>query len=181
MDRELLDSAQHKLRLARYHGATLLAVLAQHPPDDVENDLRIAMEAHLEGLAYAGTAAAEKTIRSLDPAAIGERVPIHVMIQTAVAGNRSPDVAAFARSFEGWWVGRGQRNRFAQAARDLRNDAAHATYTKTSNGPQWAMRIRGGRGAISLDDFAQGYLNELDSLQRLVNEAEQLAVAEARA
>lgn len=181
MDAALIDSAQHKLRLARYHGATLLAVLAQHPPDDVENDLRIAMEAHLEGLAYTGTAAAEKTIRALDPAAIAERASIQEMIRVAVGGDRSADVVAFARRFEGWWVGRGRATRFSQVARDLRNDATHATYTKTPNGPGWEMRIRGGRGAIPLSDFAQGYLDELDSLQDLVNEAAQLAVAEARA
>ncbi len=64
---ELLDSARHKLRLAGYHGPALLHILELHPTEDFEDDRRIEMEAHLEGLAYQGTAAAEKTLRSIDP------------------------------------------------------------------------------------------------------------------
>ena len=47
---ELLDSARHKLRLARYHAAALVRVLEQHPTEDLDDPLRVAMEAHLEGL-----------------------------------------------------------------------------------------------------------------------------------
>jgi hypothetical protein len=51
---DLLDSAWHKLRLAAYRAQALLDVLGLHPTED---------KAHLEGLAYTGTAAAEKTLR----------------------------------------------------------------------------------------------------------------------
>lgn len=34
------------------------------------------MEAHLEGLAYTGTAAAEKTLRSIDLEAMSDQMPI---------------------------------------------------------------------------------------------------------
>ncbi len=57
---ELLDSARHKSRLAGYHARALVDVLALQPTEDIDNDRRIEMEAHLEGLAYTGTAAAEK-------------------------------------------------------------------------------------------------------------------------
>ena len=170
----LLDSARHKLRLARYHGETLIAVLQQHPPDDLENELRVALEAHLEGLAYTGTAAAEKTIRSVDPESVSERLPIQEMIRAALRAGPSEDAVAVIRSFEGWWVGRGRQIRCAQAARDLRNDAAHASYAKTQDGPQWQMSIRGGRD-IELMTFATNYLDELADFQGVVDQAERLA------
>jgi hypothetical protein len=73
---ELLDSARHKLRLAHYHAAALLRVLEQHPTEDLDDPRRMAMEAHLEGLAYTGTAAAEKTLRSLDVEAMSDQMPM---------------------------------------------------------------------------------------------------------
>lgn len=176
----LLDSARHKLRLARYHGETLLAVLAQDPPDDPEHELRTALQAHLEGLGYTGTAAAEKTIRSVAPDAIPQHDSIDRMILAARRCELDDGQQAFVGRFESWWVGRGQPTRFAQAARDLRNDAAHAAYVKGPNRARWQMRIRGGRGPIDLDTFARGYLDEVAALGLLVDEAEQLATAAAR-
>lgn len=177
---ELLDSASHKLRLARYHGDTLIAILRQEPPDDLEDDLRVGLEAHLEGLAYTGTAAAEKTIRSVSPELIPEQGSIQNMILAATRADLAPEAAAFVQEFSAWWVGRGRRTRYAQAARDLRNDAAHTFYGKTQRGPRWRMTIRGGRGPIDLTSFAEGYLEELDALAELVARAEQLAAQAAQ-
>jgi hypothetical protein len=73
---ELLDSARHKLRLAHYHAAALLRVLEQHPTEDLDDPRRIAMEAHLEGLAFTGTAAAEKTLRPRPESSINGSIPI---------------------------------------------------------------------------------------------------------
>ncbi len=47
----LLDSARHKLRLARYHADTLLGILEQRPHNGPDEPLRVPLEAHLEGLA----------------------------------------------------------------------------------------------------------------------------------
>jgi hypothetical protein len=85
---ELLDSARHKLRLSHYHGAALVRVLEQHPTEDLIDPRRIAMEAHLEGLAYTGTAAAEKTLRSIDPEAMSDQMPIQQMLRTVKADGR---------------------------------------------------------------------------------------------
>jgi hypothetical protein len=179
---ELLNSARHKLRLARYHGATLANVLAASPPDDPEDDLRIALEAHLEGLAYTGTAAAEKTLRSVNPEAFdGQQASVERMVRTLVTPDLDDDTRAFLRGFEGWWVGRGRQTHYAQAARDLRNDAAHTFYDKTpdGNGRLWFMHIRGGRGSVEIEAFRVGYLQELGLLEPLVAQAEALAAAVA--
>jgi hypothetical protein len=176
---ELLTSARHKLRLARYHGSTLANILGAGPPDDPEDDVRIAFEAHLEGLTYTGTAAAEKTIRSIAPDAIRGQQAVERMVQAALGGGLDRESEAFVRRFESWWVGRGQQHRFAQAARDLRNDAAHAFYGKTPNGLRWQMTIRGGRGPLDIENFRVGYLGELDRLEQLVVEAEALPAAAA--
>ena len=177
---ELLDSARHKLRLARYHATALGNVLAAVPPDDPEDELRVALEAHLEGLAYTGTAAAEKTIRSLAADEIQGQKSVEQMLVFVIrdAGLEEDDLA-FARRFESWWVGRGRNSRYAQAARDLRNDAAHAFYGKTLDGPDWVMSFRNGNDQIEIGGFIQGYLDELEELEQLVGEAEALAAAEA--
>lgn len=71
---ELLDSARHKLWLAAYHTRALRQALERHPTEGLEDPARIEMEAHLEGLAYTGTSAAEKTLRSIDPEAMQEQI-----------------------------------------------------------------------------------------------------------
>ena len=173
---ELLNSARHKLLLARYHAEALLDVLAQHPQDRPSEPLRVPLEAHLEGLAYTGTAAAEKTIRSVDP----DRIPSHASIAQMIRATRAPELSdeqrAFAGEFENWWTGRERGTRYAEVARDLRNDAAHDVYEKAPDGSRWRMRI-GNRGPVPLDDFAHGYVRELDELELLVAHAEELAEA----
>jgi hypothetical protein len=169
---ELLDSARHKLHLASYHAEALAGVLAQNPRDGADEPLRIVLEAHLEGLAHTGTAAAEKTIRSFDPANIPDRSSIAQMIRAAL-GLPGAEEQALAREFESWWTGR-ERTRYAEIARDLRNDAAHDVYEKAPDGPRWRMRI-GNREPISIDEFARGYADELVELERLVTRAEELA------
>ena len=175
---ELLDSAQHKLRLAHYHAETLLGILAQHPHDGPDEPLRAPLEAHLEGLAYTGTAATEKTIRSVDPNGIPSMAPIQRMIIEAKAERQTPATRAFAGEFENWWVGRQRGTRFAQVARDLRNDAAHRVYEMAPDGPRWRMELSQGR-PIAIDDFANGYLLELEELETLVGSAEELAAVAA--
>jgi hypothetical protein len=174
---DLLDSARHKLGLAAYHADSLLGILAQHPHDGPDEPLRLPLEAHLEGLAYTGTAAAEKTIRSLDPTAIADRASIAQMIRTAV-GLESADEVDLARDFETWWTGRQRGTRYAEVARDLRNDAAHDVYEKAPDGPRWRMRL-GNREPIFLDEFTNGYVGELDELELLIARAEHLADAAA--
>lgn len=170
---QLLDSSRHKLRLARYHAEALLAILAQEPRDDPDHALRVPLEAHLEGLAYTGTAAAEKTIRSLGPDRIPERSSISQMILAARACESEPE-QALARDFETWWTGRERGTRYAEVARDLRNDAAHDVYDKMRNGRRWTFRMDR-RHPILIDEFAQQYLQELAELEVLVTRAEDLA------
>lgn len=116
------------------------------------------LQAHLEGLAYTGTAAAEK-IRSLDPDRIPERCSIAQMIRAGLACEAEPE-KALARDFESWWTGRERGTRYAEIARDLRNDAAHDVYDKMLNGRRWTMRMDG-RPPILLDEFAQQYRSSL--------------------
>src|ERR1700758_1205042 len=94
---DLLDSAHHKLRLARYHADSLRDILAQHPHDGPDEPLRVPLEAHLEGLAYTGTAAAEKTLRSLDPDGIRSQASIEQMIRSLKDTARPAEEQAFAR------------------------------------------------------------------------------------
>jgi hypothetical protein len=178
--RALLDSARHKLALARYHAESLRDILAQHPHDGPNEPLRVPLEAHLEGLAYTGTAAAEKTLRSLDPAGIMGEASIEQMVRMLKAPERPEEDQAFARDFEAWWMRPGERWRYAQVARDLRTDAAHDVYEKGRDGPRWRMRLER-RPPIPLDDFLAGYLRELDELEALLARAEDLARAPARA
>src|SRR6266542_3363893 len=156
---EFLTSARHKLRLAGYHRQALLNVLELHPTEDVEDERRIEMEAHLEGLAYTGTAAAEKTLRSVDPDTCREQMPIHEMIAAVKARERPPEEQEFGRSFEQWWFGSDQ---IAVVARDLRNDAAHRVYEKSPDGPLWRMEI--GRRVVPLAEFAERFGDHLELL-----------------
>jgi hypothetical protein len=149
---ELIDSAQHKIRLARYHAEALLNVLEQRPPDDPEEQLRIALEAHLEALAYTGTAAAEKTIRSVDTENIGSHARIEEMIRVAKREEGSRR-AEFGRLFERWWMGADRGTRNAQTARELRNDAAHSLQLSAkycpNGGPAFATGHQGVRAHTS--------------------------------
>lgn len=162
--------------VARWHAAELQRVLEGYVPDDLDDPRRVALEGHLEGLAYMGTAAAEKIIRSLDPDALPDEGNIQSMIRSA---KELPNPAArdLASQFETWWMQRGRPTRYAQAARDLRNDATHSTYEKTAQGERWGMTIRGRRERIELSEFARGYLVELDELTEIIADADQLAVA----
>lgn len=174
--RDLLDSAQHKLRLARYHGEALLDILAQHPHDGEDEPLRVPLEAQLEGMAYTGTAAAEKTIRALGPdRGDDDHMSIEHRIRAAKAGPSAGE-RLLASDFETWWMGRQRGTRVAQTARDLRNDAAHDVYEKAPDTIQWRVRIRNSQ-PVSLDDFARGYQAELDELAQLVERALELPVA----
>lgn len=163
------------LTVARYcrRVVAVVAVLEQHPPDDSEDALRIALEAHLEGLAYAGTAAAEKTIRSVDPDHLRSDTSVENMIRTLRARKDSPE-ASFAGAFEKWWSGRNRGTRWAQTARDLRNDASHSFYEKGPGTGDWLMVIRD-RNPIFLNVFTIEYLQELEELAALVADAEQVA------
>lgn len=172
---ELLDSARHKLRLAGYHAAAVLRVLEQQPTGNLDDARRIEMEAHLEGLAYTGTAAAEKTLRSIDPEAMSDQMPIQQMLRTVKADGRPDAERNFGRAFERWWFGEGQ---VAWFARELRNDAAHRVYEKAPDGPLWRMEIAD--RAIAVADFAEGYSGHLAGLADLVERAAQLAVAQRR-
>jgi hypothetical protein len=124
---ELLDSARHKLRLAGYHGPALLHILELHPTEDLEDDRRIEMEAQLEGLAYQGTAAAEKTLRSIDPESMGVQMSIEQMLVFVKADARPAAAREFGAVFGRWWQAEDQ---VAWVARELRNDAAHRVYEK---------------------------------------------------
>jgi hypothetical protein len=174
---ELLDSARHKLRLARYHADAVRAVLVQHPSEDPEDALRVALEAHLEGLAYTGTAAAEKTLRSLDPDALSDpRLDIASMLRIAKADVYPGATRDLASRFERWWYGAAPNGaRYAPIARDLRNDAAHRVYEKAPDGPAWRMEITGQRDPILLADFVAGYEQALDQLDQLVSAVEEIA------
>jgi hypothetical protein len=172
---ELLDSARHKLQLAAYHRRALLNVLELHPSEELEDERRIEMEAHLEGLAYTGTAAAEKTLRSIDPEALSaEQMSVERMIRIVRTEGRPPEEREFASRFNGWWFAEEQ---VAVVARDLRNDAAHRVYEKAPDGPLWRMDI--GQRTVPLADFAERYSAHLESLVDLVERAEQLAGAHA--
>lgn len=133
------------------------------------------MEAHLEGLAFAGTAAAEKTLRSIDPDAMREQMPIHEMLRVVKADGRASDERSFGSDFERWWFG---ERRVAAVARDLRDDGAHRVYEKAPDGPLWRMEIAG--RTITLSEFAERYGAHLDGLAELVERAAELAFAEVR-
>jgi hypothetical protein len=172
---ELLDSTRHKLRLAAYHAQALVNVLAMHPSEDIDDNRRIEMEAHLEGLAYTGTAAAEKTLRSIDPDAMRDQMPIQEMLRVAKAADRPAEEREFGGRFERWWFGERQ---VAAVARDLRNDAAHRVYEKAPDGPLWRMEISG--RTIPLAEFVDRYEAHLRQLAELVERAEHLALTATR-
>jgi hypothetical protein len=155
----LLDSARHKILLAGYHAKALTHVLALSPTEDADDPRRIEMEAHLEGLAYTGTAAAEKTLRTLDPAGMPNQIPVEGMIRHLRQGAASESVTSFVGRFERWWFDSGRG--LAPTARDLRNDSAHRVYAKSPDGPGWRMEITGRHEPILLSDFASDYLNDL--------------------
>lgn len=171
----LLDSAQHKLRLAGYHAPALRRALERDPTEDLDDETRIEMEAHLEGLAYTGTAAAEKTLRSIDPEAMREQMPIEQMLRIVKANERSEEEREFGRAFERWWFA---ENQVAWLARELRNDAAHRVYEKAPDGPLWRIEIA--NRTMALAEFGERYSAHLGDLARLVERATELAMAGVR-
>jgi hypothetical protein len=152
----------------------VLGILDQHPHDDPLDPLRVPLEAHLEGLAYTGTAATEKTIRSVDPDGIASHVSIEQMIRAVKADAQPREHQEFGHDFEAWWMGAQRGTRYAQTARDLRNDAAHDVYEKSPEGPRWQMRLER-RRPVALDQFALGYSQELNELEALLVRTEELA------
>lgn len=153
-------------------------MVVQHPTEDADDPLRIALEAHFEGLAYAGTAAGEKTLRSLDPDAFGsDSLPIHTMIEIAKRERYPVEIRDFARRFETeWWFGQVDGVCWPPIARDLRNGAAHRIYEKAPDGPAWRFTLAGRRAPILIEDFLGGYLASLQALEQLIGSAEQIAV-----
>lgn len=167
---KLLDSARHKLRLAAYHHGALLAVLELHPTEGLEDARRIEMEPHLEGLAYTGTAAVEKTLRSLVVQATGAQMWVEGMIRILRGRDLPREEQELGGAFNDWWYAAAQ---VAAVARELRNDAAHRVYEKAPDGLLWRIEI--GQRVLPLRDFAERYGTHLESLAALIDRAEQLA------
>lgn len=166
---EYLVAASNKLDVTRYH----IDRLRRITPDD--ESARIPIQAHIEGILYAGAAAADQIAEALN-------LLLHLEISNVTperlfesVGGAQCDVTGLRRCvehFEAW-----ARRRLVRNARELRRRATHHYYDKTHSGERgWFLEeveIRGAaepyRGRRDVHSYCEAFARELDALQAMID------------
>jgi hypothetical protein len=161
-----LIGAIRKVAMARFHSREIGVLL--DGPDTGE----IALQAHFEGLVYAGVSAEEKLMRSLELLTAGE------------TGARTNRVIGRLRGHSeterlGQWLARWAAYRFDDVnlvgeARAIRNVATHEFYDRRvgTDGDEWYFQVRRGRVVYSgsVRRFAAAYGAHVDELGEIARE-----------
>jgi hypothetical protein len=162
---ELLTGALRKIAIVSFHARGLGRVLEDVTPYE------IALQAHFEGLLYAGVSAEEKlTI------ALGHLSGIDSGGDTKLLGRRlrdRPELADLGRPILDWVGQREDNKTLADEARTLRNAATHRFYDKTG-GPhgEWhyQVEVRPGHFADGmLLEFAEAYARHVGGLGAIID------------
>lgn len=170
---EYLEAARCKVDIAAYHHARLSETLEDYPPD------KTSLQAHFEGLFYAGVAAYEKLIPGLalaagmDETARPAEVIRHLKEEEATR--------ELGRAVEVWKDARGENGRgILDEANEIRNAATHRFYDKQQGAPgHWAYsvaessRIRRRRDSM-LAEFSEEWLGHVTELLPLIEAAREL-------
>jgi hypothetical protein len=161
---ELLTGALRKVAITQYHARELGRVLDEAHPYE------IALQAHFEGLIYAGVSAEEKlaiALSLLTDAGSGK--------DTKLLARRlleRPDLQDLGGQIRAWLGHRELDKMLAGEARTLRNAATHSFYDKRG-GPQgeWHYEVEVRRGHFVdglLFEFSEAYARHVERLEPII-------------
>jgi hypothetical protein len=167
---EYLEAARCKVAIAGFHHEKLEQTLRAYPPD------KTALQAHFEGLFYAGVAAFEKLIPGL-AVLIGfaeSARPAEVIAQLKTVAESH----AIGRELELWTYARSHHATVIwDEANDIRNAATHRFYDKQQGPPghfaysvAQAYRIRRRRDGM-LAEFSQEWIAHVRELLPIIEGA----------
>lgn len=165
---EYLEAARCKVAIASFHHENLEQALREYPPD------KTALQAHFEGLFYAGVAAFEKLIPGL--AVIigfaGTARPAEVIAQLKSVAESH----VIGRELELWTYAQSDHATVIwDEANDIRNAATHRFYDKQQGPPGHfaysvarAYRIRRRRDGM-LAEFSQEWISHVRKLLPIID------------
>jgi hypothetical protein len=163
--REYLFAAARKVAITRYHRDCLMSILQTWPTDE------IALQAHFEGVFYAGSAASEK---------IASAIAILIGIEPGdtrrvVRQLKEVDAtSALAGELERWRYARADGKVIVDEGEDLRNAATHEFQEKRHAAPgDWFYSVRDSKGdgawrSGRVDEFPSTYADHIDALEAII-------------
>lgn len=171
--REHLIAASRKVAITRYHVDRLQEALVEWPAD------LDALQAHFEGVFYAGVAATEKIVAALYllfDGLTGQEPDTDI---GRVIRRLKDDAERYelGRALERWRYGRIGDKTFFEEARDIRNAATHEFSEKRHAPPgQWFYSVRnrddraGQWRSGRIDEFPAAYADHIAWLEPLIRE-----------
>jgi hypothetical protein len=161
---ELLTGALRKVAITQYHARELSRVLEDASPYE------IALQAHFEGLIYAGVSAEEKLAIALSLLTdTGSDKDTKLLARRLLDRPELQDLGVKIRD----WLGHREVDKtLSDEARTLRNDATHRFYDKRG-GPQgeWHYEVEVRRGHFVdglLVEFSEAYARHVERLEPLI-------------
>lgn len=160
---EFLNGALRKVAIAQYHARELARVLEE------ANPYEIALQAHFEGVLYAGISAEEKLTQALGKLAgvdCGDDTK-----QLVRALRRQTEIEQLGGRISRWLTAREDDKTLAEEARTLRNAATHHFYDKRG-GPhsEWHYQVETRPGQFRhglVLEFAEAYARHVDELRAI--------------
>jgi hypothetical protein len=160
---ELLTGALRKIAVAVYHARELARVLEEG------NVYEIALQAHFEGLLYAGVSAEEKLASALSSLAGTDSGPdTKLLMRRLQSQTEKAELGGLLRE---WLRHREMGKTLADEARTLRNLATHRFYDKRG-GERGEWHYSGEDRGQHLDglvlDFSEAYARHVERLEPIV-------------
>lgn len=159
----LLTGALRKIAIASYHARELARVIEEG------NVYEIALQAHFEGLLYAGVSAEEKLASTLSDLAETESgADTKLLVRRLLSQN---DTAELGRLLRDWLRHREMDRTLADEARTLRNLATHHFYDKRGGERgEWhyAAEDRGQYLDGLVLDFSEAYARHVERLEPII-------------
>jgi hypothetical protein len=162
--RELLTGALRKVAITQYHARELVRVLDEVSPYE------IALQAHFEGLVFAGISAEEKLAIALALlAGTGTDRDTKLLFRRLLDRVETAELGGEIRS----WVGHREDGKtLADEARTLRNAATHRFYDKRGGERgEWHYEVQDRPGHFvdgMVLEFAETYARHVDRLEPIV-------------
>jgi hypothetical protein len=176
--RELLTGALRKVAIAQYHARELAKVL------DDANPHEIALQAHFEGLVYAGISAEEKLAIAIDVlASTGTDKDTKLLARRLLAREETAEIGEQIRD---WLAYREGGKTLANEARLLRNVATHRFYDKRGGERgEWHYEVEDRPGhfvdglVLDVSEAYAGHVERLDPIIAAVGERWELQLEPA--
>jgi hypothetical protein len=160
---ELLTGALRKIAIAVYHARELARVL------DEANVYEIALQAHFEGLLYAGVSAEEKLASALSTLAGTDSGPDSKLLTRRLLSQT--ETAELGGQLRDWLGHREMGKTLADEARTLRNLATHRFYDKRGGERgEWhySAEDRGQYLAGLVLEFSEAHARHVERLEPIV-------------